>query len=308
MLAPDGADGGNLPAAGGEGVGAPSGTEDSSASIATNPGVNTEGSRESNDSFTVKIDGIEKKVTRDELITRYQKEAAAEKRFQEASEKEKAADKYVKAIKNLDGLIQSKNVEGIKKLLGEELFSEITKSTNKDTKSKETEYSPEDLFIANKYGVDVDELVASKREALGIDKPVVGELKTKYDTQAQEIAALKKELDDLKTESKTVNIETKFNKVKDKYPNFSKRDIRDVIDLIEENKFTADDFDKAFEMQKQAKEKQEAEWEKTYLDRKKKQADGLLTSSQSGNITIKTEEFNGLDGKSKLEKLKKMYA
>lgn len=56
------------------------------------PAGQVEAKPESSETFTVKIDGEEKQVSRDELIAHYQKEAASQKRFEEAANLRREAE------------------------------------------------------------------------------------------------------------------------------------------------------------------------------------------------------------------------
>lgn len=66
-----------------------------------------ESNQQRSDVFTVKIDGEEKQVTRDELIANYSKSNAADKRFNEAAEIRKASEAKIQAAESEQAKLQN---------------------------------------------------------------------------------------------------------------------------------------------------------------------------------------------------------
>lgn len=249
------------------------------------------GSQGSSTDFTktkhkVKVNGAEMEVGYEDLVNNYQLREASNKRFEEAARKEKEAELYRNAVLELNEIIEKKDYSRFKEVVGDDFIGGLSSGfSGEGNRAQSTNYSADDKRLADALGVPVEEFVAKKQQAFGLDNPQIPEIQKQINTLMEENKQLKQGMMGFMKKAEVDKLENAFMSVADKYPEVDK--LR-ALDIIERERRTPQDFELVFKsLQEQEDQRLEERYNKR-MQEKKKMAAGIV----GGINTMETPEFS----------------
>lgn len=232
----------------------------------------------------VKIDGNELEVPYTELVAGYQLREASNKRFEEASRREKESELYRQAVTELNEIIEKKDYKKFMDVFGEDFVKELP-ATGGAATGKAGSYNVEDKRLADSLGIPVEEFVAKKAQAFGLDNPQIPEIQKQLNTLMEENKQLKGHVLGLARKTEVDKLESAFMDVAGKYPDVDK--FR-ALDIIERERRNPKDFELVFKTLQEQEDKRLEERYNRRVEEKRKAASGFV----GGVNTMETPEFN----------------